>query len=191
MMVLLEAVVQHGTGAAAAQMKHALGGKTGTTNNYTDAWFVGFSPSVTCGTWVGYDDRRSLGEKETGARAALPIWMDFMKVAIADAPNEQFSKANAPTRKLEVEVTPADQDQGATPAAAPDTSVGGGDVQSEPQTATAQSATPVAPPSASPGDQVAPGSPQPATKRPVGEAPAAVTQPPKQTPASGTAPQVN
>jgi len=72
MMVLLQAVVQHGTAAAAAQMKHALGGKTGTTNNYTDAWFVGFSPSITCGTWIGFDNRQSLGDKETGARAALP-----------------------------------------------------------------------------------------------------------------------
>ena len=80
-----------GTGAAAAQLKHPLGGKTGTTNDYTDAWFIGFSPSVTCGTWIGFDDRQSLGEKETGARAALPIWMDFMRAAIADKPNEAFA----------------------------------------------------------------------------------------------------
>jgi penicillin-binding protein 1A len=118
MMMLLEAVVQHGTGAAASQMNHALGGKTGTTNDYTDAWFVGFSPSVTCGTWVGFDDRRSLGEKETGARAALPIWMDFMKVAIAENPNEQFPRANAPKKKLEVAITPPDQTTAAAPAAA-------------------------------------------------------------------------
>ena len=88
MMMLLQAVVQHGTAAAASSMNHALGGKTGTTNDYTDAWFIGFSPSITCGTWVGFDDRRSLGEKETGARAALPIWMDFMKVA-AGGPAER------------------------------------------------------------------------------------------------------
>ena len=80
----------HGTGAAAAQLKHPLGGKTGTTSDYTDAWFLGFSPSVTCGVWVGYDSRQSLGDKETGARAALPIWMDVMKVAIAGKDNEQF-----------------------------------------------------------------------------------------------------
>jgi len=91
MMQLLEAVVQHGTGMAALQLKHPLGGKTGTTNNFTDAWFVGFSPSVTCGTWIGFDSRQSLGEKETGARAALPIWMDFMRAAIANKPNEQFA----------------------------------------------------------------------------------------------------
>lgn len=102
MMMLLQAVTQHGTAAAASELHHALGGKTGTTNNYTDAWFLGFSPSITCGTWVGYDTRQSLGEKETGARAALPIWIDFMKTALADRPNEQFLRANAPKRQLQV-----------------------------------------------------------------------------------------
>ncbi len=91
MMQLFEAVVRHGTGFAASRLNHPLGGKTGTTNNFTDAWFVGFSPSVTCGTWVGFDSRQSLGDKETGARAALPIWMDFMRAAIANKPNEQFA----------------------------------------------------------------------------------------------------
>jgi penicillin-binding protein 1A len=116
MMMLLQAVVQHGTAAVASQMNHALGGKTGTTNDYTDAWFIGFSPSITAGTWIGFDDRRSLGEKETGARAALPIWMEFMKVAVADRPNEQFPRANAPKKKLELAVTPPDQ-QPPAPAA--------------------------------------------------------------------------
>ncbi len=90
MMTLLEAVVHHGTAAAASQLNHPLGGKTGTTSNFTDAWFLGFSPSVTCGVWVGYDNRQSLGDKETGARAALPIWMTFMRAAIAGKPDEQF-----------------------------------------------------------------------------------------------------
>lgn len=90
MMTLLRAVTAHGTGAAVAQMNHPLGGKTGTTSDYTDAWFMGFSPSITCGVWVGYDSRQSLGEKETGARAALPIWMNIMKVAIAGKDDEQF-----------------------------------------------------------------------------------------------------
>ncbi len=107
MMVLLQAVVQHGTGATAAQLHHPLGGKTGTTNNYTDAWFIGFSPSVTCGTWIGFDNRQSLGEKETGARAALPMWIDFMKVAIAGKPNETFAQPNAPKRELDVAAEPA------------------------------------------------------------------------------------
>jgi penicillin-binding protein 1A len=90
MMTLLRAVTAFGTGAAAAQLKHPLGGKTGTTSDYTDAWFLGFSPSVTCGVWVGYDSRQSLGEKETGAKAALPIWMTFMKAAIVGKDDEQF-----------------------------------------------------------------------------------------------------
>jgi penicillin-binding protein 1A len=67
-----------------------LGGKTGTTSDYTDAWFLGFSPSVTCGVWVGFDSNQSLGKKETGAKAALPIWMAVMREAIAGKDDEQF-----------------------------------------------------------------------------------------------------
>jgi penicillin-binding protein 1A len=90
MMRLLKEVTHSGTGAAAAQLKHPLGGKTGTTSDFTDAWFLGFSPSVTCGVWVGFDSRQSLGEKETGAKAALPIWMTFMKQAIQGKDGESF-----------------------------------------------------------------------------------------------------
>lgn len=102
MMQLLQSVVRGGTGTAASQMNHPLGGKTGTTNNYTDAWFIGFSPSVTCGTWVGFDNRQSLGDKETGARAALPIWIDFMRTVIANKPNEAFATGGLPKRPLGV-----------------------------------------------------------------------------------------
>ena len=106
MMQLLQAVTRPGGTAGAAQsLKHALGGKTGTTNDYTDAWFIGFSPSVTCGTWIGFDDRQSLGAKETGARAALPMWMDFMRAAVAGRPDEAFASANAPKKVLEVPVS--------------------------------------------------------------------------------------
>jgi penicillin-binding protein 1A len=105
MMQLLQAVARSGTGASTNQLNHPFGGKTGTTNNYTDAWFIGFSPSVTCGTWVGFDNRQSLGEKETGARAALPIWMEFMRAAIADKPNEVFATAGAPKKMLAVSVS--------------------------------------------------------------------------------------
>ena len=90
--------------ARASQLNHPLGGKTGTTNNYTDAWFIGFSPSVTCGTWIGFDNRQSLGEKETGARAALPMWIDFMKAEIANKPNEFFPAEGAPKKTLSVAV---------------------------------------------------------------------------------------
>jgi penicillin-binding protein 1A len=135
MMVLLQAVVQHGTGAAAASMHHPFGGKTGTTNNYTDAWFLGFSPSITCGTWIGFDNRQSLGEKETGAKAALPMWMDFMKVAVADKPNEEFSRANAPKRQIEVPITPPSE---LIPVAKP--ADDSDDIDDEPDTPTPQPA---------------------------------------------------
>ncbi len=87
---MLEGVVQHGTAIAAASMKYPLGGKTGTTNDFTDAWFVGFSPSTTTGVWIGYDEKKTLGPKETGARAALPVWMNFMKVALAGKDPGEF-----------------------------------------------------------------------------------------------------
>ena len=90
MMTLFKEAVRSGTAVEAAKLNHPLGGKTGTTSDYTDAWFVGFSPSVTCGVWVGYDGRQSLGDKETGAKAALPIWSDFMQAAIAGKPDERF-----------------------------------------------------------------------------------------------------
>ncbi|HTM87211.1 MAG TPA: PBP1A family penicillin-binding protein [Terriglobales bacterium] len=79
---MLREVVLHGTGVAASRMPYALAGKTGTTNDFTDAWFVGFSPNLTCGVWVGFDQKKSLGNKETGSRAALPIWMEFMSAAL-------------------------------------------------------------------------------------------------------------
>ena len=102
MMVLLKSVIQYGTGATASVLQHPLGGKTGTTNNYTDAWFVGFSPSVTCGTWIGFDTRESLGKKETGAKAALPMWIDFMRAAVAGKPKEQFATASRRSQGLTV-----------------------------------------------------------------------------------------
>jgi penicillin-binding protein 1A len=90
MMTLLRGVTAHGTGVAASQLNHPVGGKTGTTSDFTDAWFLGFSPSVTCGVWVGNDSRESLGDKETGAVTALPIWINFMRAAIAGKDDEQF-----------------------------------------------------------------------------------------------------
>lgn len=87
---MMREVVLHGTAARASILKHPLAGKTGTTNDFTDAWFIGFSPSITCGVWIGYDEKKTLGSKETGAQAALPIWMDFMKVAIQGHDDEDF-----------------------------------------------------------------------------------------------------
>ncbi len=79
---LLRGVVQHGTGFAAASLNWPLGGKTGTTDDFGDAWFIGFDPDLTVGVWVGYDERKTIGPSETGAMAALPIWMDFMRTYI-------------------------------------------------------------------------------------------------------------
>lgn len=93
---MLREVVLHGTAVAAAKMPYPLAGKTGTTNDFTDAWFVGFSPNLTCGVWVGYDEKKSLGSKETGARAALPIWMQFMSIALAGKDTGEFPAAPAP-----------------------------------------------------------------------------------------------
>ena len=79
---LLRGVVQRGTAGAAASLDWPLAGKTGTMDEYTDAWFIGFDPNITVGVWVGYDEKKPLGQSETGAVAALPIWMDFMKAYI-------------------------------------------------------------------------------------------------------------
>jgi penicillin-binding protein 1A len=88
---LLESVVNDGTGRGAKVLNRPLAGKTGTTNNYVDAWFVGYSPSIVTGVWVGYDNATaSLGDRETGARAALPIWIPIMAKALADKPTEDF-----------------------------------------------------------------------------------------------------
>jgi penicillin-binding protein 1A len=91
MTAMLEEVVQFGTGREAKALKRPVAGKTGTTQDYTDAWFVGFTPQITAGVWVGFDDKQiSLGKKETGARAALPIWLEFMQNGLAGMPVLEF-----------------------------------------------------------------------------------------------------
>jgi penicillin-binding protein 1A len=113
---MLQEVVLHGTAIAASAMKYPLGGKTGTTNDFTDAWFVGFSPTLTCGVWMGYDEKKSLGAKETGGHAALPIWMDFMKVALAGKDPGIFQPLpelppNAVTQKIDTPDTAPAEDE--------------------------------------------------------------------------------
>ncbi len=87
---LLEGVVQHGTGQRAKVLGRPVAGKTGTSSDYADAWFIGYTPSLLAGVWVGFDDKTSLGKNETGSRAALPIWISFMDKALRDAPAEPF-----------------------------------------------------------------------------------------------------
>jgi penicillin-binding protein 1A len=102
MTAMLEEVIQFGTGIEAKVLKRPAAGKTGTTQDYTDAWFVGFTPQITAGVWVGFDDKQnSLGKKETGARAALPIWTSFMQTALAGAPALDFANVTP----LEQQVT--------------------------------------------------------------------------------------
>ena len=92
MTAMLEEVIQFGTGIQAKSLGRPTAGKTGTTQDYTDAWFIGFTPQITSGVWVGFDDKQiSLGKKETGARAALPIWIQFMKAAHSGLPEVEFA----------------------------------------------------------------------------------------------------
>lgn len=91
MTAMLEEVVQFGTGVRAKELGRVSAGKTGTTNDFTDAWYIGFTPHITAGVWFGNDDKRvSLGKKETGARAALPIWLEFMQEAVQAYPAQDF-----------------------------------------------------------------------------------------------------
>ncbi len=90
MVALLQSVVEEGTARRARVLNRAVAGKTGTTNDYTDAWFIGLTPSLTCGVWVGFDQKRSLGREETGGRVALPIWIEFIRQATRQEASEEF-----------------------------------------------------------------------------------------------------
>ncbi len=88
---LLRGAIERGTGWKARELGKPAAGKTGTTNDYRDAWFIGYTPALVAGVWVGYDDHRSIGPKETGAHSALPIWLEFMKKALAGHEPEDFT----------------------------------------------------------------------------------------------------
>jgi penicillin-binding protein 1A len=105
---MLREVVLHGTAIAASKLPFPAAGKTGTTNDFTDAWFVGFSPTVTCGVWIGYDEKKSLGAKETGAHAALPIWMKFMTAAMAGKDAGDFQPSAVPPHAVAQKVDTPD-----------------------------------------------------------------------------------
>lgn len=107
---LMESVIKEGTATRVRAINRPAAGKTGTTNNLHDAWFMGYTPDYITGTWVGYDQEKSLGKKESGGRAASPIWLDFMKKVHEDKPikafkapkNVVFSKIDAATGLLPV-----------------------------------------------------------------------------------------
>jgi penicillin-binding protein 1A len=92
MVSMLREVFNSGTAERAKPLaqKYPMAGKTGTTNDFTDAWFLGFTPSLTCSVYVGFDDHQTLGPKEEGARVALPIWMQFMSEVLKDRPVDDF-----------------------------------------------------------------------------------------------------
>jgi penicillin-binding protein 1A len=110
MTAMLEDVVQFGTGIKAKTLGRPAGGKTGTTQDFTDAWFIGFTPQITAGVWVGFDDKQiSLGKRETGAQAALPIWLEFMQQGMAgmpvmDFPNVETLEEQAADHKVHTDV---------------------------------------------------------------------------------------
>jgi penicillin-binding protein 1A len=87
---MLKGTIERGTGQAAKALGRPAAAKTGTTNDYSNAWFIGFTPRLVTGVWVGYDRPRSLGRDETGSRVAIPIWTDFMSAALAGTPVEDF-----------------------------------------------------------------------------------------------------
>jgi penicillin-binding protein 1A len=105
MLDLLQDVVQNGTATAAKSLERPLGGKTGTTDDFTDAWFVGFSPSITTAVWIGFDERKTLGDRQAGGVVALPIWIDCMQSILKDKPIEQFETAKQPEPADETQIT--------------------------------------------------------------------------------------
>jgi penicillin-binding protein 1A len=107
MVDLLQEPVRQGTATKLQEMKRPVAGKTGTTNNYTDAWFIGFTPSLTMGVWVGFDEKVTLGDKETGGRVALPIWFDAMQRIYKDRKIETFQPPPGATPVISEGVAPA------------------------------------------------------------------------------------
>ena len=159
---MLEDVVQRGTGTPARALGRPAGGKTGTTNDFTDAWFIGFTPELTAGVWVGYDDKSvSLGKPETGAVAALPIWLEFMQGALDGKPIQAFQNVEpldkvALTKNVKVD----------TPDNAP-TEAGEGPttLEAKPETAPTVPDT-AAPPAEAPAKLTQPPQPPPVTPSP-------------------------
>jgi penicillin-binding protein 1A len=87
---MLQSVVEEGTGKKVRALNRPCAGKTGTTNDVRDAWFIGFTPQLVAGAWLGYDDLSPLGKHETGAVAASPVWLDFMQLALHNEPVQPF-----------------------------------------------------------------------------------------------------
>jgi penicillin-binding protein 1A len=90
----MQSVIKNGTATKVRALKRPVAGKTGTTNNYMDAWFMGYTPELVTGVWVGNDKDEPLGRNETGSRTAIPIWLQFMQEALANQPKTNFHIPN-------------------------------------------------------------------------------------------------
>ena len=97
--MMIQTVVEHGTAAGRASIGRPVAGKTGTTNDTRDAWFIGFTPDLLAGVWVGYDSERSLGSWDTGGHAAAPIWAGFMRKALEGRPVVDFPVPSGRARR--------------------------------------------------------------------------------------------
>jgi penicillin-binding protein 1A len=194
MVAMMRGAVEYGTATAAGALGRELAGKTGTVNDFTDAWFIGYTPSYVCGTWIGYSsEKKSLGKTASGSSAALPFWLDFMQQFLKDKPKEKFgpvppvpdelkSLQAAKARERAAEVAKALGDKGdSLPASSdvlPDIDLPG----SAPPPPPRGEGEKLPPPSAEPG-----GPPKSATK-PVSEPPRSDTRPRLILPPVGTKP---
>jgi penicillin-binding protein 1A len=154
---MLRGVVERGTGQGAKVLGRPIAAKTGTTNDYSNAWFIGFTPHLAAGVWVGYDRPRSLGRDETGSRVAVPIWVAYMGQVLGDSPKEDFA---IPDRVViaPVDLDPSNECVRVVPMAfvrgtEPSLPCGRRPI---PTTAPAIPGVPAAPPSAVPGAPSAP-----------------------------------
>jgi penicillin-binding protein 1A len=97
---MMRGVIDRGTGRLASALGRPAAGKTGSTNDFSNAWFIGFTPNLATGVWVGYDQPRSLGHDETGGRLAAPIWTTYMARVLRHVPSEDFPVPDGVTRAM-------------------------------------------------------------------------------------------
>ena len=174
MLVMMEGVVKRGTGVLAVSgISQTVAGKTGTTNNFKDAWFIGFTPGLVTGCWVGFDTPKNLGDNETGGRVCGPIWNRYMKIALKGRPDIPFTPPPGMTLQQVPEPDGQMVEEAFKPGQTPGAQsayglLGGGDDQNGgPTTPDNTGATPGATPPGTPGTPTAPGAsgpPAPASK---------------------------
>ncbi len=146
MVSMLREVFNSGTATRARPLaqKYPMAGKTGTTNDFTDAWFLGFTPSITCGVYVGFDNHQSLGNKEEGAHVALPIWLQFMEEVVKRKPSEDFPRSPLLTNAAQVKEILASAGPESSPEGSRPTAQGSAGGPSVPQSGSARPGQPSA-----------------------------------------------